>query len=159
MTAPTPPTVCDKADALFRSAAETCRQRRRYAWLVEREVDDAEQHGALKLVALSDELLEEAATAYEHSCMDRNGGGKDEWWHRANALWHACREYQRRHSLSDRASGEFRAHDASKFAALALEYDLEASALLALQQAVEAYRKARPEAEVNGTPITAAARR
>ena len=34
-----------------------------------------------------------------------------------------------RHSLSDRASGEFRAHDANKLNSLNVEYELEASAL------------------------------
>ncbi len=82
------PTICEKADLLFRSAAECCRQHRRYA---------------------------------------------------------------RRHSLSDRASGEFRAHNASKLASLGVEYELEASSLLALQHAVEAYRKLRPEADWNTT--------
>ena len=144
--APTP-SICDKADVLYRSAAECCRQHRRYARLVEMETDDAEQHAALKLVAASDEQLTLAAAAYETSCMKVNGERQDEWWRKANNLWHACREYARRHSLSDRASGEFRAHGATKLASLGVEYELEASALLALQHAVEAYRKLRPEAE------------
>ena len=141
------PTICDKADVLFRSAAECCRQHRRYARLVEMETDESEQRAALKLVAASDEQLAHAASAYESSCMKANGERRDEWWHKANNLWHACREYARRHSASDRASGEFRAHNASKLASLAVEYDLEASALLALQQSVDAYRKLRPEAD------------
>lgn len=141
------PTICDKADVLFRSAAECCRQHRRYAKLVEMSTDEEEQRSALRLVAASDEQLAEAASSYETSCMTVNGERGDEWWHRANNLWHACREYARRHSLSDRASGEFRAHDATKLASLGVEYELEASALLALQHAVEAYRKLRPEAD------------
>ncbi|MDF2775367.1 MAG: hypothetical protein K0S86_4867 [Geminicoccaceae bacterium] len=141
------PTICDKADVLFRSAAECCRQHHRYARLVEMETDESEQRAALKLVAASDEQLAAAAAAYEASCMKVNGERRDEWWHKANSLWHACREYARRHSLSDRASGEFRAHDLSKLASLGVEYELEASALLALQQAVDAYRKLRPEAD------------
>lgn len=148
--APTP-SICDKADVLYRSAAECCRQHRRYARLVEMETDDAEQQAALKLVAASDEQLMVAAAAYENSCMKVNGERQDEWWRKANNLWHACREYARRHSLSDRASGEFRAHGATKLASLGVEYELEASALLALQHAVEAYRKLRPEAEWSTT--------
>jgi hypothetical protein len=144
------PTICDKADVLFRSAAECCRQHHRYARLVEMETDESEQQAALKLVAASDEQLASAAAAYEASCMKVNGERRDEWWHKANNLWHACREYARRHSLSDRASGEFRAHDRSKLTALEVEYELEASALLALQQAVEAYRKLRPGADWSG---------
>ena len=108
-----------------------------------------EQRAALRLVAESDEQLAQAASAYESSCIAMNGERRDEWWHKANNLWHACREYARRHSLSERASGEFRAHDVTKLAALGVEYELEASALLALQHAVEAYRKLRPEADWN----------
>jgi len=150
VTAPVPtPTVCDKADTLFRSAAECCRQHRRYARLVEMGTDESEQRAALRLVGASDEQLSEAVKAYESSCLELDGNRHDEWWHKANNLWHACREYARRHSLSDRASGEFRAHDLSKLTSLRVEYALEASALLALQQAVDAYRKARPEADWN----------
>jgi hypothetical protein len=141
------PTICDKADVLFRSAAECCRQHRRYARLIEMGTDEAEQRAALRLVAASDEQLAEAAAAYESSCMSMNGERGDDWWRKANNLWHACREYARRHSLSDRASGEFRAHDLTKLAALGVEYELEASALLALQHAVDSYRKLRPEAD------------
>ena len=113
--------------------------------------DEIEQRAALRLVLASDEQLAEAATGYESSCMTVNGERSDDWWHKANALWHASREYARRHSLSDRASGEFRAHDVTKLAALGVEYELEASALLALQHAVDAYRKLRPEADWNST--------
>src|SRR5690348_5700937 len=149
--APASPTICDKADILFRSAAECCRQHRRYGRLIEMETDESEQRAALRLVAASDEQLAEAMEAYESSCMKVNGERKDDWWHKANNLWHACREYARRHSLSDRASGEFRAHDVSKLQALGVEYELEASALLAMQHAVDAYRKLRPEADWNSS--------
>ena len=149
--APTPePSVCEKADALFRFAHECCRQHRRYSRLVEIEADEDEQTAALRLVALCDELLLEAANAYEQSCAGKGNHRNDEWWHPANTLWLACREYARRHSLAERASGEFRAHGADKLAELHMEYDLEASALLALQHAVEGYRKVRPEADLNG---------
>jgi hypothetical protein len=143
------PSICNLADLLFRSAAECCRQHRRYSRLIEMETSEIEQRAALRLVAASDETLAEAAAAYEASCMKVNGERADDWWHRANNLWQACREYARRHSLSDRASGEFRAHGAHKLASLGVEYELEASSLLALQHAVEAYRKLRPEADWN----------
>ncbi len=143
------PTVCDKADVLFRSAAECCRQHRRYARLIEMNTDETEQVAALRLVAASDEQLTHAAASYESSCMGVNGERRDDWWHKANNLWLACREYNRRHSLSDRASDEFRAHDVTKLTSLGVEYELEASALLALQHAVDAYRKLRPEADLS----------
>jgi hypothetical protein len=146
------PSVCDKADILFRSAAECCRQHRRYGRLVEMETDEAEQRAALRLVVASDEQLAEAVASYESSCMTVNGERQGDWWRKANNLWHASREYARRHLLSDRASGEFRAHDVTKLTALGVEYELEASALLALQHAVDAYRKLRPEADWNNLP-------
>jgi hypothetical protein len=145
------PTICEKADVLFRSAAECCRQHRRYARLIEMNTGEIEQRAALRLVAASDETLVAAAMDYETGCVKVNGERNDEWWHKANNLWHACREYARRHSLSDRASGEFRAHDVTKLASLGVEYELEASALLAMQHAVDAYRKLRPEADWNIT--------
>jgi hypothetical protein len=37
----------------------------------------------------------------------------------------------------------------TKLASLGVEYELEASALLAMQHAVEAYRKLRPEADLS----------
>jgi hypothetical protein len=150
-TPATQPTICDKADILFRSAAECCRQHRRYARLIEMETDEAEQRAALRLAVASDEQLAEAVEAYASSCMKVNGERNDDWWHRANNLWQACREYARRHSLSDRASGEFRAHNVSKLQSLGVEYELEASALLAMQHAVDAYRKLRPEADWNNS--------
>jgi hypothetical protein len=113
---------------------------------------ETEQIAALRLVAATDEQLTQAAASYESSCMGVNGERRDDWWHKANNLWHACREYARRHSLSDSASGEFRAHGVSKLTSLGVEYELEASALLALQHAVDAYRKLRPEADLG--PIT-----
>lgn len=145
------PSTCDKADTLFRTAAECCRQHHRYARLVEMGVHEDEQRAALRLVGACDEQLAEAVKAYAASCMAVNGERHGDWWHRANTLWHASREYARRHSLSNTASGEFRAHDLSKLTSLGVEYELEASALLALQQAVEGYRKLRPEADWNGT--------
>src|SRR4051794_25334548 len=59
------PTICNLADLLFRSAAECCRQHRRYSRLIEMETSEMEQRAALRLVAASDETLAEAATAYE----------------------------------------------------------------------------------------------
>src|SRR5215218_6988655 len=63
------PTICNVADLLFRSAAECCRQHRRYSRLIEMETSEIEQRAALRLVAASDETLAEAAAAYETSCI------------------------------------------------------------------------------------------
>ena len=75
-------------------------------------------------------------------------GADEAWWHRANALWHASREYARRHRGCDRAGRDMAGaqHSSDMLASLNIEYELEASALLALKHATEAYRKVRPEA-------------
>jgi hypothetical protein len=137
-----------RADQLFRAAAECCRQHERYSHLTERGVDDVELKGVFEVVALCDRLLCESGAAYEKaSARTHPDGPDDEWWHLANALWMAAREYERRHDGCDHAARRVSAaHDSQKFAKLQIDYELEASALLSLKQAVEAYRKARPEA-------------
>ena len=142
--------LCEKADALFRFAAECCRQHRRYACLVDHDVSDSEQQAALRLVAICDELLLEHVEAYEKRAANEQQHREESWFRRANALWMASREYARRHRVSDMESRRLAAHDARKLGRLTLEYDLEASALLALKQAIDEYRAARPEAELNG---------
>ena len=56
------------------------------------------------------------------------------------------REYARRHAgcdaISKKVSGK---HAAVQLSAMQMEYELEASALLALRHAADAYRKTRPE--------------
>lgn len=141
--------LLQRADTLFRSAVETCRQHRRYAALVERGVREGEQRSALKLATFCDTLLVDAIASYEKCGARVQGLDAEAWWHKANALWHHAREYERRHQVTERASRLLNAqHDPQMLGELALEYDLEASALLFLQQAIDGYRKARPEAEI-----------
>ena len=138
-----------RADTLFRTAVETCRQHRRYAALVETGAREPEQKAALKLASFCDTLLVDAIASYERCGARVQGLGDAAWWHKANALWHQAREYERRHQITERASRLLNAqHDPQMLGELALEYDLEASALLMLQQAIEEYRKVRPEAGI-----------
>lgn len=138
-----------RADTLFRTAAETCRQHRRYAALVEMGAREPEQKAALKLASFCDTLLVDAISSYERCGARVQGLGDAAWWHKANSLWHQAREYERRHQVTERASRTLNAqHDPRMLGELALEYDLEASALLMLQQAIEDYRKVRPEAGI-----------
>ncbi len=147
---PTPATqLLERADTLFRMALETCRQHRRYSALVDRGARESEQRAALKLAGFCDGLLVEAITSYEKCGAKVQGLDAEAWWHKANGLWHHAREYERRHQITERASRLLNAqHDPQMLGELALEYDLEASALLFLQQAIDAYRKVRPEAEL-----------
>ena len=148
-TLPPAEQLLQRADTLFRTAIETCRAHRRYAALVERGVRELEQKQALKLATICDEMLVEAIASYERCGARVNTLGDEAWWHKANALWHQAREYERRHQVTERAQRLLNAqHDPQLLGELALEFDLEASALLFLQQAIEAYRKCRPEAEI-----------
>lgn len=140
------------ADRLYRSAAECIRQRERYARLVESGASEVEQQAALRIACLCDEILVETANTYEGVANREAPPRGEEWAHRANALWHACREYQRRHRDCDERSRRLTAHKPQHFQELAVEYDLEASALLALKMAVASYRKSCPDCELEDRP-------
>lgn len=138
--------LSEHADMLYRAAAECCRQHRRYASLVERESDDAEQKSSLEMACLCDDVLEKSVTGYEKAA-GRGGAHADEaWWHRANMLWHASGEYLRHHATADRMARRIGVHSKDVLGEMAVEFDLEASSLLALRMAVDAYREVRPEA-------------
>lgn len=142
------------ADRLYRAAAECARQRERYSRLVAAAVHEAEQQAALRVACLCDELLIDSAHAYERTLTAEASHRDEDWYQRANALWHACREYQRRHRRCDESSRQLLPRKPQKFTELAMEYDLEASALLALRLAVAAYRKACPDCELEDRPQT-----
>ena len=134
----------ERADALYRWAVETCHQHDRFARMMARTEDAAELRAAQELVFLCDETLCRMLQGYEKACKHAPKND-DEWWHRANALWHTCREYVRRHDGCDRASRSLELHTPDALARLQMQYELEASALLGLRQAADAYCKARPQ--------------
>jgi hypothetical protein len=137
-----------RADALFRCAAECCRQHERIARAQDRELTPTEQRIQTEVVRLCDAALTEIADDYEKCGARVHPTGDDEmWWRKANALWLSSREYIRRNRLSDLVGRRTSDQTPAKFGELQMDYELEASALLALQQAIAAYRKVRPEAE------------
>ena len=145
----TPPTgdpVTNAAEALFRSAVEACRQHERVASLQDSGCDEAELQAAAAQCALSHRQLVERTTGYEAAAGAGKGTTGDVLWHAANTLWHASREYARRHRSCDTASARMSNHSTEKLGELTLEYELAASALLALRQAMDAYRKVQPSA-------------
>lgn len=152
------PTFLDSArgaaDRLYRAAAECVRQRERYARLVAASVHDSEQQAALRVACLCDELLMEGAQGYERTLTAEASHRDEEWYQKANGLWHACREYQRRHRRCDESSRQVLPRKPQKLTELALEYDLEASALLALRLALAAYRKTCPDCALEDRPQT-----
>lgn len=140
--------VRQRADAMYRAATECCRQHDRFARITEKATMESEQRAAQRLVTICDESLAELATAYE-KCAARVQPAAEEqgWWHRANALWHASREYVRRAGTGARLNRDMASqHDPAMLNDLHVEYELEASALLALRHATDAYRKERPDA-------------
>ena len=131
------------ADALYRSAMECVRQHDRIAKLSPDEVE-LERKTLESLCHTCDGSLNELADAYRTAAGEAQSSDEN-WWHKANALWHASREYTRRHAGCDALfKGVSAKHSPEKLAGMQMEYELEASALLALRHAADAYQKARP---------------
>jgi hypothetical protein len=142
------------ADALYRTAMECSRQRERYARLVGRDVDGVEQELSFDLACRCDALLDRLVRGYEQAAERVTTPLDGDWWHRANALWQASREYLRRHECADHDTRRLTGHSPERLGELRAVQDLEASALLALCFAAGAYRKVRPEAELkNGSSV------
>lgn len=138
--------VRGRADALYRAAVECCRQHDRSARLSTVEDPELEHQHLDAICRMCDQSLHEMADAYTKAAGDVHPDRDEAWWHRANALWHASREYTRRHAGCDDISKKVSAkHNAGQLGAMQLEYELEASSLLALRHAAEAYRKTRPD--------------
>lgn len=134
---------------MFRAAMECIRQRERYARLVASGAHDLEQIAALRVAGICDEILDEATAAYEKLAKEATHSD-DEWRRQANALWHAAREYRRRPASSNVAPGG----KGGTLQKLAMEYDLEASALLALKLALGGFRQICPDCELETRPQT-----
>jgi len=142
-----PDATLQKADMLYRAVAECYRQHTRYSRLVERSAPDEEQRAALEMAYLCDDHLGTAILGYEKASGKSGAHDADAWWHKGNMLWHASREYIRRHANSDGMAKRPGEQSPNRFGALTMEFDLEASALLGLRMAADSYRAVRPEAE------------
>lgn len=139
--------VREAADALFRAAAECCHQHDRVSRVHAKSELTDELKAAVQACEHCDETLRTLTTAYEQSAADVHPTGDDEkWWKNANAMWLASREYLRRHGGAEAANRELKDHGPEQLEALHTEYELEASALLALRHATEAYKRDRPAA-------------
>jgi hypothetical protein len=144
---PSAPSVEGTADALLRAALEACRPHERVGRLLDKGSADDELRGSAALCELADRQLAERTATYEAVAAGGKGTASDDFWRAANTLWHASREYARRHHSCDSLSTTLSKHSSDKLGELAMEYELEASSLLALRQAIAAYRKVRPKAE------------
>jgi hypothetical protein len=134
-----------RADALYRGAVECCRQHDRAARISKADEPELEHKQVDALCAMCDGGVAELAEAYHDAAGQVHPDRDEAWWHKANALWHACREYARRHAgceaLGKRMSSK---HNPDQLGAMQMEYELEASALLAMRHAADAYLKTRP---------------
>jgi len=141
------PTPLGIADSLSRTASETCRQRDRRARLSKLGVPKWEVIAAEALVDTCDLALAECVVEFEKKCSKVSVADSSDIRQAASALWLAAREYLRRMSIAEKASRQLtQQHGADKFGDLHLEYELEASALLALKHSTETYIKFRPDA-------------
>jgi hypothetical protein len=136
---------------MFRAAMECIRQRERYARLVASGAPDLEQLAVLRVVAVCDEILSEAMVAFEKLAGDA-APGHDEWRRQANALWHASREYRRRQTSTRDGKPISSSGRGAKLQMLAMEYDLEASTLLAMKLALGGFRQICPDCELESRP-------
>ncbi|MCC7195892.1 MAG: hypothetical protein IT356_10080 [Gemmatimonadaceae bacterium] len=133
------------ADALYRAACEAARQHERVGRLSKAGAHHSEMQEAAELRDVTHRHLKERAALYEASAAGGRGDRDEAYWHAANALWHAARDYGRRHAGYDAAAAKLGKHDTERLSALALEYELEASALLAMRNAMATYKKLRPD--------------
>jgi hypothetical protein len=139
--------VRESADALFRAAVECCHQHDRVSRVHEKSVSEEELQAAQQSCDHCDEVLRTLLAAYELTAAEVHPTGDDEgWWHSANGLWLASREYLRRNLGCDAASKELKEHGPDRLGTLHTEYELEASALLALRHAADDYKENRPTA-------------
>lgn len=108
--------------------------------------DDAEFNATWDVAETCEAQLAARTESYEKTAELGRGKETEEWWHTANTLWHACREYTRRHAASNGAASRTRRHGAEELKEISLEYELELSARMAVKQALEKYGVLRPDA-------------
>lgn len=141
------PSLQCASDALFRAGDECCRQQARLARVLEQSCGEVELEGVIEVSVVSARVLEAAGEHYAGLASESHDGLDDACWHAANSLWHASREYARRHQSCNLKSAKLSRHSAAQLGELAVEYELKASAVLALRYAVEQYAKVRPESK------------
>lgn len=144
---PTPAAdACSAADGLLRAAAECVRHHERVGRCLELGCSDDELAHIGELTVLTDAHLDAMTRTYEASANVAPEAKGQTWWHAANTLWLASREYVRRSAGTNRLLRSGGKHSRERLSELAMEYELERSALMALKQAVAALRAIRPDA-------------
>lgn len=132
---------------MFRAACECCHQHDRASRIHAKSKDEEEVRQVQISCAHSDDVLGSLAETYEKVAANfLPPAGEADWWHRANSLWHSSREYVRHIGGCDDSSRQLKTHGPDRLDTLHMEYELEASAMLAVKHAAEAYRQTRPSA-------------
>ena len=131
--------VKDAGDALYRAAQECCHQHERIGALIKVGADDQEFASAWEMADLAEAQLVARTAAYEEIAAAGRGAEPEAWWHSANALWMACREYARRYAASADAASRRKRHTATELGEITVEYELEVSARMAVKQAMKGY--------------------
>ncbi len=134
------------ADNLLRSASECCRQQARIGRVLDLECGEEELEAVIEVSVLCVRILAESCERYSAVGSGSRDGLDEATWHAANTLWHASREYARRHHSCNVKSAQMSRHSAAHLGELAVEYELKASAVLALRYAVDEYARLRPDA-------------
>lgn len=135
------------ADNMLRSASECCRQQARIGRVLDVQCGEEELEAVIEVSVLCVRILAESCERYSAVGSGSRDGLDEATWHAANTLWHASREYARRHHSCNVKSAQMSRHSANHLGELAVEYELKASAVLALRYAVEQYQKIRPAAQ------------
>lgn len=133
--------VRDAGNALYRAAAECCHQHDRLAALIKVSADDAEFEAAWAATELAEAQLVARTAAYEEIAAAGRGAESEEWWHAANGLWMACREYSRRYSASNDSASRRKRHGAAELGEITMDYELELSARMAVVGALRSYSR------------------
>ncbi len=140
------------ADALFRCAAESCRQHLRLARLIAVGASEPEQQVAWKVAASCDALLKQVTEAYAPAAALSSSNSNVDVRRCGNALWRASRAFTNRFLDKSRSPNDSkREHSSGDFLDLRLRHELDASSILNLKQATEGYRRCRPSAALLDT--------
>ncbi len=141
------PSLIEVADVLLRAAVEASRQHERVGRLLAKGWLDDELKHVAEMCNAAVEHLAASADAYERAAAQGKGALDEAVWRTANSLWHASRDTARRHDLRATLVRRLGKHTPEQLAQVQVEFELQASSLLAMRQAIAAYRKLRPDAE------------
>lgn len=135
--------ACGAADALLRASAECVHQHERLGRALELACSDGELQHIAKCTELAHTQLQVTTAAYDKTATAAPEAKDQAWWHAANGLWNASNRFLQRTAGTDNVSRLAGKHSKEKLAELAMEYELERSALLALKHAVEEFGDVR----------------